>query len=463
MLIVKYKNPLNQIIKGDKLKIHTVGGYSEVGKNMTVLELEDDAFIFDEGFFLPAIVGLNERDKDEFTYTEKRLRDIKAIPDDHLIEKIRHKVIAQFVGHAHLDHVGAIPFLSDRYNAPIYGTPFTCAVLDTLLRDNEIVLKNKVIPIHPNNSFFIQGKKQKYLVDFINITHSTIQTTFIAIHTKQGVVLYANDFKLDDSPILGAPPNYRRLKEIAKKGVHALIVDSLYAGSDRKTPSEKIARNLLEEVLLTIQNRNAGIIVTTFSSHIARLKSIVEFGKKLNREIVFLGRSLNKYTKAAQDVKLAPFLKDVRVSSYRRQVEKTLSRVNKNRRNYMIVCTGHQGETGSILERMSRNQLPFKINKEDNIVFSSSVIPTPVNQEGFAKMESRLRKSRARIFRDVHVSGHAGREDLRDLLNLLKPHHVIPAHGGLDKTKPMIALCTEMGYKFNKQSHLMTDGGVLKI
>lgn len=446
------------------VKIHTIGGFSEVGKNMVCLELDNDAFIFDEGFYLPPIVELEEKDRDEYSVSEKKLRQIKAIPNDHVIEKLRHKVRAQFVGHAHLDHVGAIPFISDRYNAPIHGTPFTCSVLDSLLKDNDLYLRNKVKPIQPNTSFYIKGKKGKHLVDFINITHSTIQTSLIAVHTKKGVILYANDFKLDDNPVLGLKPNYKRLREIAKEGVHALIIDSLYSGTDRKTPSEKIARTLLEEVLLTIQNRNAGIIVTTFSSHIARLKSIVEFGKKLNREVVFLGRSLNKYSSAAQESHLAPFLRKVRMAKYRRHVEKTLSKINKNRRKYLVVCTGHQGEPGSILERLSRNQLPLKINKDDNIIFSSSVIPTAsgVNQENFAKMEANLKKKRPRIFRDVHVSGHAGREDLRDMINLLSPRHIIPAHGGLDKTTPMIDLAKEMGYSKN-QRHLMKDGGVLKI
>lgn len=445
------------------MKIHTVGGYSEVGKNMTVLEVDEDAFIFDQGFFLPAIVEMDEKEKNEFTYSEKRLRAIHAIPNDRVIEKIRHKVRAQFASHAHLDHVGAIGFLSDRYNAPIFVTPFTGAVLQRLLEDNEILLRNKIKTIRPNTTFFIQGKRRKYQVDFINITHSTLQTTLIAVHTREGIFVYANDFKLDDSPIVGLIPNYKQIRKIAKQGVKALVIDSLYAGTDRKTPSEKIARSLLEEVLLTIQNRNAGIIVTTFSSHIARLKSIVEFGKKLNRQVMFVGRSLNKYATAAQDVHLAPFLKHIPISSYRRQVEKTLNKINKNRRKYMLVCTGHQGEPGSVLERISRNQLPLKINKDDNIVFSSSVIPTTVTKDNFTKMEAKLKKKRARLFRDVHVSGHAGREDLRDMFNLLKPRHIIPAHGGLDKTTPMIDLCREMGYKFNKQSHLMTDGKVLKI
>ena len=442
------------------VNVHTVGGFSEVGKNMVVVELEEDAFIFDEGFFLPAIVSMQERDK---VMTEKRLKSIKAVPEDSLIKKIKHKVRAQFISHAHLDHVGAIPFLSDKYNAPIYGSPFTMQVLESLLNDNDIVLKNKKFAIKPNTTFYVKGKNQKYKVDFINITHSTAQSLMIAIQTPKGAIIYANDFKLDDTPVFGLKPNYKRLREISKEGVLAFVVDSLYSGSERKTPSEKVARVLLEEVLLTIQNRNAGMIVTTFSSHIARLKSIVEFGKKLNREVVFLGRSLDKYSTAAKNIKIAPFLNDINISKYRRQVERTLKKVEKNRKDYLIVCTGHQGEPGSILERLSRNQLPFRLNKDDNIVFSSSVIPSPVNKEQFAKMEGRLKKSKPRIFRDAHVSGHGGREDLRDIMQIINPQHVIPSHGGLDKTKPMAELTKELGYKLHKTCHLMEDGGVLKL
>ena len=442
------------------VKIHTVGGFSEVGKNMVVVELEEDAFIFDEGFFLPAIVSMEERER---VMTEKRLKSIKAVPEDSVIKKIKHKVRAQFISHAHLDHVGAIPFLSDKYNAPIYGTPFTIEVLGSLLRDNDIVIRNKVHAIKPNTTFYVKGKNRKYKIDFINATHSTAQCLMISIQTPKGAIVYANDFKLDDTPVLGLKPNYKRLREIAKEGVLCLIADALYSGSERKTPSEKIARALLQEVLLTIQNKGAGMIVTTFSSHIARLKSIVEFGKKLNREVVFLGRSLNKYSTAAKNAGIAPFLNDIRISTYRRQVEKTLHKVERKRKDYMIVCTGHQGEPGSILERLSRHQLPFRINKDDNIVFSSSVIPNPINKEQFAKMEGRLKKSRPRIFRDAHVSGHAGREDLRDIVQILNPQHIIPAHGGPDKTEPMIDLVKGMGYKIKKQCHLMHDGEVLKL
>jgi len=442
------------------MKIHTVGGFSEVGKNMCCVEDGEDAFIFDEGFFLPAIVSMQER---ENVINEKKLRAIDAIPNDYVIEKIRHKVRAQFVGHAHLDHVGAVPFLSDRYDAPIYGTPFTTGVLNALLDDNGIRIRNQIKPIQPNTTFFIQGKNKKYQIDFINITHSTIQTSLVAIHTEKGVIIYANDFKIDDNPIVGQKPNYQKLREIAREGVYVLIIDSLYATSDRKTSSEKIARNMLEEVLLTTQNRNNGIVVTTFSSHIARLKSIVDFGQQLNREVLFLGRSLNKYSQAAIDLKLAPFFAGVKMMKYRNQVEKTLSKVERDRSRYLVVCTGHQGEPGSILERISRNQLPFKLKKDDHVVFSSSVIPAEVNREQFEKMEQKLRKNKARIFRDVHVSGHAGREDLRDMISILKPKHIIPAHGGPDKTSAMVELASEMGYKPGKDCHLMSDGQMLEI
>lgn len=442
------------------VRIYTVGGYSEVGKNMTVVELEDDAFIFDLGFYLPAIVSMEEKDR---VMNEAVLRKIQAIPDDSVVEKIKHKVCAQFIGHAHLDHVGAVGFMSDKYKAPIYATPFSCEVLKSLLYDNDIILKNSVYPVKPNTSFYIKGKKRKYLVDFINITHSTPETVMIALHTPKGVILYGNDFKLDDSPVLGSKPNYKKLREIAKEGVLCFIVDSLYSGSERKTPSEKIARVLLEEVLLTIQNRNSGMIVTTFSSHIARLKSIVEFGNKLNREVVLLGRSLHKYSTAAKFVGIAPFLEEIHISRYRKQVEKTLHKVEKKRKNYLVVCTGHQGEPGSILERLSKRELPLKINRNDNIVFSSSVIPTQINIDQFSKMETKLKKSRPRIFRDAHVSGHGGREDLRDILGIIKPKHIIPSHGDFEKTGPMLDLAKELGYKKNKDCHLMSDGSFLEV
>src|SRR3989344_138036 len=444
------------------MKIHAIGGYNEVGKNMTALEIDEDVLIFDSGLFLPAIVGVEEREK---ISTEKGMRALGALPDDTYLEKkgLRDKVRALMISHAHLDHVGALVYNAYRYRAPILGTPFTMEVLRILTQDDGKKIINKIIPVNINSSYTIRGKSGNYKVEFVNITHSTIQSSMVAVHTREGIVLYANDYKLDNSPIIGDKPNYKRLKELSKIGVKALIVDCLYAPDDRKTPSEKIARGLLEDVFFTTNNSNSGIVVTTFSSHIARLKSIVEFGHRLRREVIFLGRSLGKYVQAARNTGNAGFTRNVRIYTYRRQVEKILKIANKNKKRYLIVCTGHQGEPGAILDRLARNQLPYTLSKEDHIIFSSKTIPTPINEANREELEKRLKKHHVRIFDNVHCSGHGGREDLRDLLKLVRPEHVIPSHGELKKREAGANLAQEMDYKLGKTVHLIDNGHVLEL
>ena len=323
--------------------------------------------------------------------------------------------------------------------------------------DTEQKLPNRLVSIKPNGTYIVKGKRD-YKVEFVNITHSTIQCAIIAVHTPYGIVLYANDYKLDNSPVMGDKPNYKRLKEMSKIGIKALIVDCLYAPDERKTPSEKIAQGLLEDVLFTTDNHKAGIIITTFSSHIARLKTITEFGRKLNREVVFFGRSLNKYVGAASKVGMAPFLSYARMVAYRNQMEKTLKTIHKNKSKYLLVCTGHQGEPGAILDRISRNQLKYPLGADDQVIFSSKTIPTPVNQANRLELEKRLRKHHVRIFDNVHVSGHGGREDLRDLVKLTNPENVIPSHGDIEKLKAGVELAVEMGYKQNSTVHLAFNG-----
>lgn len=443
------------------MRIIPIGGFNEVGKNMTAVDLGEDVIIFDCGLFLPPIVELEEAEK---VYTEKKLRAIGAVPDDYILDRLglRNKVRAIIPSHAHLDHIGALPFLANRYNADIISTPFTIEVIKTLLEDEKIMTRNKLIPVQPNSTYYVKGKNKKYKVDFINITHSTIQTSLLALHTDEGIVLYSNDFKLDNNPIIGQKPNYEKIKELAHQGVKVLIVDSLYSGDERKTASEKVARTMLEEVLLSNNNQGKGLIVTTFSSHIARLKSIVDFGKKLNRKIVFFGRSLNKYVSSASRVNLCPFKNDIELISYRKHLEKRMKKINAERENYMIVCTGHQGEPGSILDRISRHKLPFELKNEDHIIFSSSIIPAKTNIENREQLDLRLKKRGVRIFNNIHVSGHAGREDLRDFVNMVNPEHIIPAHGGPDKTMPMINLAEEMGYK-KQFLHLLANHNIVTI
>ena len=442
------------------LRIHTIGGYNEVGKNMTALEIDDDVILFDDGLFLPAIVGVAEREKNP---TEKGMRNLGALPDDLYLEKkgLKNKVRAIIPSHAHLDHIGAIPYNAYRYKADIIGTPYTTEVLKVLMKDNGQSLRNKIITVTPNNSYIVRGRRS-YKVEFINITHSTIQSAVIAVHTPKGIILYANDYKLDNSPIFGDKPNYKRLKELSRIGIKALIVDCLYAPDDRKTPSEKIAKGLLEDVFLSVEH-NAGMVITTFSSHIARLKTITELGRRINREVIFCGRSLSKYVTAARNIGKAPFIKDIKLISYRRQLEKMLSRINKEKSRYLLVCTGHQGEPGSILERLARHQLPLKLGEEDQVIFSSKTIPTPINEVNKEQLIKKLKAHKIGIFDSVHVSGHGGAEDLRELIKLTNPENIIPSHGDLKKTMAGAKLAEELGYKIGKNVHVMQNHSSLNL
>src|SRR3989344_2780183 len=390
------------------MEICTIGGYEEVGKNMTAVRIGDDVIIFDAGIYLPPLIDLQEQES-FVKYNEHMLRKIKAIPNDLVLDELgwTDKVRAIVIGHAHLDHVGGLPYLASRYpKAEIIATHFTMEVLNSILEDDKLVLHNKRTIIKSNS----------------------------------------------------------RLKELGrKKQIKCLVVDSLYADTERRTASERIARDLLEDALSVIRDRNSALFITTFSSHIARLKSIVEFGKKTGRQIVFMGRSLMKYVNAAKNVRECSFYHQIRIMKYRKQINSFLKKVEDERGKYLVVCTGHQGEKGAILDRMLNDETPFKFRAGDNVIFSSSVIPVPQNINAREKMDKKLRAKGARIQTDIHVSGHGGREDLRDLVNMLEPGHIIPAHGSMEQEIPMVELAKEMGYKFQENVHLSSNGKVVKI
>src|SRR3989344_1308633 len=340
---------------GEKMEVYSIGGFSEVGKNMVVVKIGDDAFMFDAGLYIPAVIELQEENIKD--YGGRHLRAKEALPDDLILDKlgIRNKIRAIFLSHAHLDHLGAIPHIAHRYNAPIIGSPYTMAVLKKILDDEKKKISNKLVTINVNSSYVLKTKTSSYTVELIHMTHSVPHTTMMALHTGEGVVVYGNDFKIDNPPVLGLTPNYTAMKKISKEGIKVAILDSLYCHSETKTPSESVARNMVRDVFSGLHGSKSAIFVSTFSSHIARLKSIIDFGKKLDREIIFMGRSLNRY-----------------------------------------------------------------------------------------------------------VSGHGGREDIRNLIEFLSPEHVIPSHGSYQRLLPMVELGKELGYKQGKNFHLLHNGQKLE-
>ena len=441
------------------VEICTVGGYNEVGKNSTAIKIDDEAYILDLGIHLENYVKYT-RDEDIININPKELMNTGSVPDISAIEDWKSKVRMILPTHAHLDHLGAIPYLANNFNANVMCTPFTSEVLNGILAEDKIKLNGKVRSMSANSSFQASGNVK---IEFIHVTHSTPHTVMIALHTKEGIILYANDFKFDLFPTLGKKPNFKRLEELGKQKVLALICDSTYAADARKMPSESIAKEMLREVMLGISSKNKHVVVTTFSSHIARLNSIVEFGKKMNRKIVFMGRSMSKYVRAAEATGIANFTNKVEVLKFSGQIKKKLKKIAKERGRYLMVATGHQGEPNSVLSKMMNGELKFKFFPEDHIIFSCRTIPTPTNIENRQRLESDLRSFNVRIFKDIHQSGHAAREDLRDLINLVRPQHIIPAHGEPAMLNALADLAAEMGYKKGQNVHVMGNGERIKL
>jgi ribonuclease J len=421
---------------------------------MTAVEVGDEAVILDMGLHLESYIKYTE-DEDIEKISADELKKVGAIPDDSPIAHIKPKVKAIIPTHAHLDHVGALVYLSNKYHAPIFCTPFTAEVLKAIAKDENISLKNPIKVLNVNSTYKLS---EKITIEFLNITHSTPQVVMVALHTTEGTLVYANDFKFDNHPIIGKKPDYDRLKSLGKRGVKCLVVDSTRADQPIKTPSETVAKEMLRDVMLGTDSTGKAIIITTFSSHLARLKSIIEFGKKLNRKIVFLGRSLAKYTEAGEKIGIVNFSREVEIVRFHKQIGKKLKEIERHPERYLMAVTGHQGEQKSTLSKMVRGELQFKFRPEDHIIFSCTIIPSEINIENRKILEEELHHKGVRIFRDIHVSGHASREDLRDLLTMLKPEHIIPAHGNARMKTALGDLATEKGYEYGRNIHILRDG-----
>jgi ribonuclease J len=378
---------------------------------------------------------------------------LKAIEDE------MKNLKAICISHAHLDHVGAVPFFTNKIKVPIHGTRFTIEVLKALLLEKQTESQKKQeieLIAHEQNERFRVSKNLE--IEFIHVTHSTPHTVLVVVHTPEGSVVYANDFKLDNTPVLGEKPNYEAMKKLTN--VKALIMDSLYALNPQKTPSEKIAKEMLEEVMMETDSIGSNIIVTTFSSHIERLKTIVEISEKLKRTPVFVGRSISKYLDAAKAAGIIDFEKRAEFVKYGSKVEKYFEKTKKTDDKVFIV-TGHQGEPKAVLSRLARQRIfPFK--PEDIVIFSCKVIPTEDNYRNREKLENELKAKKARIFTNIHVSGHAAREDHREMIKLIRPENIIPTHGLPEMLQACKELAIEMGYKPEKV-HLLKNASSIYV
>lgn len=441
------------------LEVCTIGGFSEIGGNSCAIKVDDEVIILDMGLHMENYIRYTE-DEDIRKLTYEELRSVNAVPNYHLIDDWKGKVIGICPSHGHLDHIGAIPFSAGMFpGAPIVCTPYTAEVIKSILKDEKIKLSNKIVSINLNGKHKFSDK---ITVEFVNITHSIPHSSLIVVHTPYGKIVYAQDYKIDRSPTLGKKPNLKRIEEIGNTGeVKLAFIESLYAAEHMKTPSEMVAKQMLKDVMLGVHANDNLMLVTTFSSHLARLKSILQLGQELGREVIFIGRSLSKYIGAGEKIGIVNFSSQAKIVRQTRKSDVFLKRIkDKNRGKYLLVITGHQGEPKAVLSRLAREELKFKFKTGDLVIFSCSIIPTELNRELRADLERSLKNKGVRICKDIHVSGHAAREDHRQLLSLLKPEHIIPSHAGYEKAHHLAELAKEMGFK---NIHMMADGKRLKL
>ncbi len=440
------------------INITAVGGYGEVGRNCTAVQVDGATVLIDLGLHLDRYIKYTEDEEEEVhDVSPKALMEAGAIPDLSTVRDWEKSIRAIVLSHAHLDHIGAAPFLTKKFaGIPIYGSAYTIAVLKELLKDKEIELDQElhVVPAHKRVRL-----AENIELELFPVTHSTPDTMLVVLHTSEGSIVYANDFKIDNHPTLGKPIEIQPLERM-KTHVLALICECLNAPHSAKTASESVAREMLREVLLETKTSKKAIFVTTFSSHIARLQSIVEAAKALDRKPVFLGRSLAKYIYAAKDAGIVDLTKDAQIIKYGSHVKRFLKTVDRPWR-YMFIGTGHQGEPKAILSKIVDEGL-FKFQPEDIVVFSCHVIPVPMIEANRKHLEEKLKRLHLRVFVDVHVSGHSSREDLREFIGILEPKYLIPSHGDPTMTQAFVELAKEQGYP-NERIYALREGDRITV
>ncbi|MDY6766113.1 MAG: MBL fold metallo-hydrolase [Candidatus Nanohaloarchaea archaeon] len=439
------------------MNIHTVSGYEEVGKNMTAVESDGEVVLIDMGADMETVVEYEESLEEMST---SQAIEIGAAPDDSRIkEELREDVVGIVVSHGHLDHCLALPKIAGAYDCPIYATPFTAKVVERIIEQDDEEVRNEVVPVNLGDTAAVSDSIE---LEMVNITHSIPHTPLTVLHTDEGTVAYSLDFKLDEEPTMGGKPDYKRIRELGEDGVTAYIADSTRTDEQGRTKSERETAIELRNILNKAYQENEGVIVSTFSSHIARVNNILDANAG-RRRVALVGRSLKEYTQSADELGLIDLNRVDEVVSYRDEVEEFLQQASNEKEDWLIICTGHQGEPNAVLTRIAEGEYHYDITEDDRVVFSSTTIPVPVNEANRYSVEKTMRENGARVEVDVHSHGHGMREDQRDMLRMLDPDHVIPAHGTTEKLAACASLAMEEGYVLEEDVHISQNGHTVEI
>ena len=405
-------------MNNNKLKITFLGGVGEIGKNMTCLEYNNEIVIVDAGLTFP---------DDELPGV-----DI-VIPDMTYLIENKAKIKALLLTHGHEDHIGAVPFLLQQLQVPIYGSRLTLALVENKMKEYPKV-KYKAIAVKPKNVL----KLGSFSIEFIKVSHSIAGSLALSITTPVGTVVHTGDFKVDYEPIDGEMTDLPRLGEIGKKGVQLLLCESTNVCRKGYSMSEKSVGRALDEIIKNHANNR--IIVATFASNIHRMQQIMDIAEKYKRKIAFTGRSMINVSEVA--LKLGEL-------KFNRENIVDIEKVDKmDDKEILIMTTGSQGEPMSALTRMAAGEFKsLKIRENDLIILSAS--PIPGNEKNVYNVINALYKLGADVIydelADVHTSGHACQEELKLMHSLVRPKFFIPVHGEYRHLKTHKELAMTLG------------------
>jgi ribonuclease J len=379
-----------------------LGGLGEFGMNMLLVACGDTALLVDAGVMFP----------------EPELFGVDlVIPDLSALDPYRGRIKALVLTHGHEDHIGAIAHVVNRVDGPIYGTPFTLALVEPKLEEHGVDVGDRLTAVAPRQTVEVGPLR----VEFLRVTHSMPDCLALAIHTPAGTIVHTGDFKVDQTPLDGQAFDLHRFGELGSAGVLALLSDSTNADRDGFTGSERSVIDGFDEVFSSATGK---IVVTTFSSSIYRLQVLVDLAEQFGRKVAFVGRGMLHNSEVAQRLgylKVPPGLL-IRDSDLR----------DFPAEDVLCVCTGSQGEAQAALPRIAIDDHRFvHLEPDDVVVFSARVIPG--NEKAVARVMNHIARRRAQIVGDtdkrIHVSGHGSGEELKLLLSLIKPKFFVPIHG----------------------------------
>ena len=416
-----------------KVKIIPLGGLEQIGMNITAIECNDSIIVVDCGLAFPSddMLGID-----------------LCIPDVTYLKQNIDKVKGFVITHGHEDHIGALPYILQQINVPVYGTKLTIALIENKLKEHNLLKSTKRKVVKHGQSINLGC----FRIEFVKTNHSIADASALAIFTPAGIILHTGDFKIDYTPVFGEPADLQRFAELGKKGVLALLCESTNAIRPGFTPSERTVGKTFDAIFS--EHKNNRIIVATFASNVDRVQQIVNSAYKYDRKVVIEGRSMVNVIGTASEL------------GYIKIPEGTLIDID-HLKNYpdektVLITTGSQGEAMAALSRMASGaHRKISIKPKDVVILSST--PIPGNEKAVSRVINELSVRGAEvIFQDTHVSGHACQEEIKLLYSLTHPKYALPIYGEYRHRMAQKGLAESMGLP-KENILLMSSGDVVEV